>query len=206
MHTTGIVFIGTPHRFKSHHDALDQLYKLVFLPGPDIKRGVSRKVEHLTEQISLTNKQFVTTKLLDRACIFNIISQSIVDTMKDIADANKLEGADGRNYGKDRTWSNATVTPFHRYSHFIGHSFESSGRVRQHDINHLDLTRDEGCSALETFSERFEMAGFSKWAAFLRLKITEITNHLLIYRSQNQLRPDFTPVAIVIPCASNAGA
>ncbi|KAG8674131.1 hypothetical protein FPOAC1_000094 [Fusarium poae] len=154
MHTTGIVFIGTPHRFKSHHDALDQIYQLLFLPGPDIQRGVSRIVEHLTEQISLTNKQFVTTKLLDRACIFNIISRSITDSLTEIAD--------GRNYDKVRAWSKATVTPFHRYSHFIGHSFESSGRVHQRTVNHLDLIRDEGCSALESFSKRFEMTGFSK--------------------------------------------
>ncbi|CEI63686.1 unnamed protein product [Fusarium venenatum] len=154
------VFIGTPHQFQSQDDAVDQIYKLVNLPGPDIKKQTFMKVKHLADQIARTNTRFVATKLLDRACIFNIISQSISDSLAGKADDNKFEGADGCNYEQDRTWSKTTVTPFHRYTHFIGHSFEASGRRRNNQINHLDLIRDEGCSLLNLFSDIFKMTGF----------------------------------------------
>ncbi|KAF4333733.1 ankyrin repeat [Fusarium beomiforme] len=159
MHTTGIVFIGTPHRFQSQEDLEDQIYKLVLLPGPDVKKKTLTKVKHLAEQIDRINKRFLTTKLLDRACIFNFISQSITNSLADKAPDDESEAADGGNYDK-HDWSK-TVTPFRRYTHFIGHAFEASGRFRYGEISHLDLIRDEGSSEIGSLLEKFESAGFT---------------------------------------------
>ncbi|KAF9768543.1 hypothetical protein IL306_014142 [Fusarium sp. DS 682] len=153
------VFIGTPHRFQSQDDMEDQIYKLVLLPGPDIKKKALTKVKHLAEQIGRINKRFPTTKLLDRACIFNIISQSVTDSLADKAADDEFEAADGDSY-ENKDWSK-TVTPFRRQTYFIGHSFEASGRLRYDDISHLDLIRDEGSSALDTLAEIFGFTGFT---------------------------------------------
>ncbi|KAL6918825.1 hypothetical protein FSST1_002851 [Fusarium sambucinum] len=153
------VFIGTPHRFESIDDACDQIYKLVYLPGPDIKNGTLSRVKHLAEQTERTNARFVTTKLLDRACIFNILSQNVTDSLAKKADDEVVEGADGFNYNA-KDWSQ-TVAPFRRNAHFIGHSFEAGGRLRNNNINHLDLIRDEGCTILDSVSKTINKVGFS---------------------------------------------
>jgi hypothetical protein len=161
------VFIGTPHRFESQDDAEDQILKLVLLPGPEIKKGALTKAKYLAEQIDETNKRFLSTKLLDRACIFNIISQSVINSLLYKAADDLAESSDDYEYDPTDPGFIKTVTPFRRNSHFIGHSFEASGRVRRDLISHLDLVRDEGSEELDTF--QLEMTGFSKPCPLQRL-------------------------------------
>ncbi|KAF5709137.1 ankyrin repeat [Fusarium globosum] len=157
MHTTGIVFIGTPHRFESQDDAEDQILKLVLLSRPDIRGRDLMKAKYLAEQTDQINKRFLSTKILDRACVFNMISQSAIDSLSYKAADDQSEAADGCSY--DITDPNTAVTPFRRNTHFIGHAFEASGRARSDTINHLDLIRDEGIAMLESTNETLERTG-----------------------------------------------
>lgn len=154
------MFIGTPHRFESQDDAEDQILKLVLLSGSDIRRGDVMRAKYLAEQIDQINKRFLGTKLLDRACIFNIMSQSLTDSLSYKAADDESEAADGYSY--DITDLNTAVTPFRRDTHFIGHAFEASGRARSDAINHLDLIRDEGMTMLESANEAFNKNGICK--------------------------------------------
>ncbi|KAM0514996.1 hypothetical protein ACHAPE_006318 [Trichoderma viride] len=156
MHTTGLVFLGTPHRFQSQDDLEDQLHKLVLLPGPEIRKKIFVKVRHLAKQVNRANQRFLTTKLFDRACIFNHFIQDVkASRAEGLADDNSTpdDGVDYENVDLDKA-----VTPFRRYAHFVGHSFEASGKFRSHHMGHLDLVRDEASSSLSSLSSRLGSA------------------------------------------------
>jgi hypothetical protein len=49
---------------------------------------------------------------------------------------------------------NKAVTPFSRYAHFVGHSFEASGRWPANQMSHLNPVKDEA---------RSNFGNISKW-------------------------------------------
>ncbi|KAF7554349.1 hypothetical protein G7Z17_g2957 [Cylindrodendrum hubeiense] len=139
--TTALIFLGTPHRFQSMSDLEDQLHKLILLPGPEIRNRVLPKVRNLAVQVNKTNQSFLATKLFDRAVIFNIFTQSVVDSLSQ-KHIDETIGADGTDLEKKESLENA-VTPFPRYAHFVGHSFEAAGRLRLTNVDHLNHTRGD---------------------------------------------------------------
>ncbi|KAM0218323.1 hypothetical protein ACHAPA_002405 [Fusarium lateritium] len=150
MHTTGMVFMGTPHRFKSQDDAEDQLHKLLLLPGPEIKERLFAKIRHLVMQANRVNQRFLTTKLYDRACIYNYFAQNIKASLAEsTTNANSVHVS---GIGTESVQSDKVVTPFPRYAHFVGHSFEACGRWRSNILNHLDLVRDVASPNLDEIS------------------------------------------------------
>ncbi|KAI1654117.1 putative ankyrin repeat protein [Daldinia decipiens] len=139
MLTTAIFFLGTPHRFQSTDDLEDQLHKLILLPGPHIRSQVLSKVKNLARQVSMINQGFLATKVLDRAVIFNLFTQNIHDSLKQ-GNADKTAND---IHDIDENDTNHPVTPFSRYTHFIGQSFEAAGRSRCEYISHEDLARGD---------------------------------------------------------------
>ncbi|KAH8659968.1 putative ankyrin repeat protein [Xylariales sp. PMI_506] len=161
--TTAILFLGTPHRARDLDDLEDQLHRLILLPGPDIRTQALKKVKNLARQVMRINQSFPQTKLLDRAVIYNVFSQ-------DVREARQQRPIDTTASEYDETPMNMdeagaageVVTPFTRYVHGIGNSFESSGRIRC-DLageDHLRLVRgDKADSWSRDISETFNTTG-----------------------------------------------
>ncbi|KAL6887054.1 putative ankyrin repeat protein [Trichoderma evansii] len=136
--TTAIIFMGTPHRFQSMQDLEDQLHNLLLLPGPDIRYGFLSKVRNLASHVNRINQDFLATKLLDRAAIFNIFVQNWRDSLR----KRRAEGDESIPEVEEYDIPDP-VTPFSRYTHFIGQSFEAAGRIRINRIDHADLIRGD---------------------------------------------------------------
>jgi hypothetical protein len=141
------VFLGTPHRFESAYDAEDQLCKLVLLPGPEIGGRTLSKVRELARQVTRVNQRFLATKILDRAAIFNVIAHPETQPEREYRKRNladestvKTTASSLDDMDEDDDIA-AAVTPFSRYAHHHGHSFEGPGWFRLRDVDHLALVR-----------------------------------------------------------------
>ncbi|KAI1387300.1 ankyrin repeat protein [Hypoxylon trugodes] len=139
--TTAIIFLGCPHRAHSIDDLEDQIYQLIQLPGPDIKYRVTQKVKDLARQVNAANETFLATKLLDRAVVFNVFTHNVRTSL------DKCPIDDNASYiakpsGPYDELANP-VTPFPRYAHAIGHSFEAYGRIACLTISHMELMEDD---------------------------------------------------------------
>lgn len=141
----------------------DQLHKLILLPGPEIKNGVLSKVRNLARQVDWINQAFLATKLLDRAVVFNIFTQNIQDSLRQqSANENIADSIDI----SDKDDIHSPVTPFTRYAHFTGQSFEAAGRIQcdNDGLDHVDLIQgDEEDCWCSTVSSMFNAWGFSKF-------------------------------------------
>ncbi|KAI1099976.1 putative ankyrin repeat protein [Jackrogersella minutella] len=138
--TSAIIFLGTPHRSQSLDQLEGQLLKLMLLPGSDIKRNILSKVKNLARQVNSANQRFLATKILDRAVIFNIFVQSKRDSWEQNPvddDVASIMVPRNKDYPSD------PVTPFPRYAHHIGNSFDATGRLRLNEMDHLDLIRGD---------------------------------------------------------------
>ncbi|KAI8966064.1 putative ankyrin repeat protein [Daldinia sp. FL1419] len=133
--TSAIVFLGTPHRFQSQDDLEDQLYKLVHLPGPEIRNRVVNKVKELAHQVDRINQNFLETKILDRAVVFNVLSYDTRSLRQGDVDDTATNDISLKVYDDLLH----PVTPFIRYAHFVGQSFEAAGRISYVDIDHKDF-------------------------------------------------------------------
>lgn len=136
--------MGTPHRFRCRDEIEDQLHKLLLLSGPEISNKLFAKVRHLATQVDRANQRFLTTKLFDRACIYNYFAQDVKASLAEI-----------HPIGENFVDLSKAVIPFSRYAHFVGHSFEASGRWRANDMSHLNLIQDESSPNLGIISKWF---------------------------------------------------
>lgn len=120
-------------------DLEDQIHELILLPGPDIKHQTIRKVKNLASQVNKANQDFLATKILDRAAIFNIITENIRESLEQ----KPIDNSASYTYGPGVYKANPPnrVAPFPRYAHSIGHSFEAAGRINCDNLGHLDLVR-----------------------------------------------------------------
>lgn len=163
------IFLGVPHRFESQDELEDQLHKLILLPGPKISRMTLVKVKHLAKQVNRINHNFLETKLLERASVFNFLIQSVERSLEEMPAGVKPK----EDYSDDAI--EKAVTPFKRYAHFIGHSFEGAGRWRWNDFSHLDFVREEGKSKLSGKLWLFNDPGYCKYYYHTRGSIRRLT-------------------------------
>ncbi|KAF4951589.1 hypothetical protein FGADI_7364 [Fusarium gaditjirri] len=144
MLTTGLVFMGSPHRFQSQDDLEDQLHKLIQLPGPEIKNKTVLKIGCLARQIDSTNLRFLATKLFDRATTFNLFIHDAKASLAANAAGDKSPGADGVDYeGED-----------------FRNSFEAAGRWRWDEYGHMDFVRETISPAFSDIAYVFGATGF----------------------------------------------
>ncbi|KAK4244200.1 hypothetical protein C7999DRAFT_44090 [Corynascus novoguineensis] len=138
------IFLETPHRFRSTYDLEDQLCRLLLLPGPKITNGIPAKVKELGRQVTRANQRFLSTKIIDRAVVFNVFVQNPRKTSKqDSIDKSTAEPI--------------PATPFPRYAHELGHSFETAGRFVMVDLNHKSLIK--GGEWVQWLAEQFNSPG-----------------------------------------------
>ncbi|KAK6952058.1 hypothetical protein Daesc_006587 [Daldinia eschscholtzii] len=155
------IFLGTPHRFESQDDLEDQLHKLIRLPGPEIRNMVPNKVKVLAQQVDRINQSFLATKMLDRAVIINHFTHNTYDSLREAGLANG-DVDDTHLTDEDEYNFSFPVTPFSRYSHFIGHSFEAFGRISCRIVDHADFIKgDPNKVWLFLISKLFNVSGSS---------------------------------------------
>ncbi|KAL7919235.1 putative ankyrin repeat protein [Trichoderma austrokoningii] len=137
--TTTIIFLGTPHQSLPSDDLEEQIYLLLSLPGPPIGYGLLHKVRNMACSIQKINDNFLATKLLDRALIFNVFVQNWDDSLRQ----RRALGYDSIPEGYEYDDVPHPITSFPRYTHHIGHSFEAFGRVRLNVADHANLIRGD---------------------------------------------------------------
>lgn len=108
------------------------------MPGPDVAYDVPTKIDTLASQLVQINDAFFKTKLLDRSLIFNVFSQNKLDSFRR-SNLNPETDEDSDIVNGD--------TPFTRYAHSFGHSFESVHRYRLSRLSHFELARPEDDTA-----------------------------------------------------------
>jgi hypothetical protein len=173
--------LGTPHRFESTEDVEDQLYKLLLLPGPEISYDRLRKSKTLARQVTKINQQFLETKMLDRAGVFNLFTQNIRQSREKCRIHGEIPGGLAPillEYDEQDQIS-GPVTPFPRYAHHIGYAFEAAGRSRINKLDHSMLARGEpGGTRFPWVSSLFNVDGFRKSLLYIarRLCHSALTN------------------------------
>lgn len=121
------------------------------------------KARELARQVTRTNEQFLSTKILDRSAVFNVFSQNLRHSRKQNPIDENTAGETGLVPDGSAEDDNAAgpVTPFTRYSHHDGHSFEAAGRIRVFHADHAALVRGEGGWFL-MLSGYFNVIGYRK--------------------------------------------
>ncbi|UKZ79628.1 hypothetical protein TrVFT333_007388 [Trichoderma virens FT-333] len=136
MLTTCIIFLGTPHQCKYIKDLEDQILQLIQLPGPHtIKNFPMEKANCLASQVNRINQTFSSTKLIDRAVIFNIFTQTSDET----SDHDCSLANDWGNHGTPNALK--VVTPFRGSAHSIGLPYAAVGVFALRTIGRLDLVK-----------------------------------------------------------------
>jgi hypothetical protein len=116
----------------------------------------------------MINQRFLSTKILDRAAIFNMFAQNSPESqnqnIQDLVAENSVGAAAPNLLGRDEDDEAVdSVTPFPRYAHHVGHSFEAAGRYRYDGARHTGLVRGEPSGTwVSWLSELFNVAGFRK--------------------------------------------
>ncbi|KAM0512787.1 hypothetical protein ACHAPE_008540 [Trichoderma viride] len=161
IQTTAIVFLGTPHCFHSLEDLEDQVLALIMLQRPAIKTQLLRKVKRLANQVERANQTFLSTKLFDRAVIFNILTQNIRDTESSRPSDDKTTNATAIKNDYDNLDASAAATPLSSFTYAVGHSFESVGRYVLEKLDHLHVVSGDGSdeSWVRRISNMFNMDG-----------------------------------------------
>lgn len=119
------------------------------------------KVRSLAFHVNRSNENFLATKLLDRAAIFNVFAQNWRGSLRQ----RRAEGDDSIPEGYEHDDVPDPITPFSRYTHCIGQSFEASGRHRNDWIDHADLIHGDNWEDpwIKSVSDRFNEHGYSKY-------------------------------------------
>lgn len=138
---SGQFFLSTPHRALSVDHLEDELLQLIYLPGPQkIRTGALEKAKNLAAQVHRINQEFLHTKMLDRAVIFNVFTKCSLDYMGQPSKDDDNVSDD--SFTTDSEADLDPVTPFPRFSHSYCQSFETMGRFRT-VYDHMDLVKGD---------------------------------------------------------------
>ncbi|KAF3074201.1 Ankyrin-3 [Trichoderma lentiforme] len=142
--STAIVFLGSPHRFRSFEDLEDQLLALILLQGPAIRAQLLKKVKMLADQVERANETFLSTKLFYRVTIFDISAHNIPDATKLRLFENKATHTSSMKNDQEVLDIPKPATPFSYFEYSIGYPFESANRFVLDKVHHLDMVRGNG--------------------------------------------------------------
>ncbi|KAH6999463.1 ankyrin repeat protein [Ilyonectria destructans] len=142
--STAIFFLSTPHRALSVDHLEDELLQLIYLPGSQkVRTGALEKAKNLAAQVHRINQEFLHTKLLDRAVIFNVFTKCYRDYMtQPTKDDKDDDNASDDSITTDSEAELDPVTPFPRFAHSYCQSFETFGRFRT-VYDHMDLVKGD---------------------------------------------------------------
>lgn len=86
------------------------------------------------------NRQFLATKLLDRATILNILVQKKLESPKE-GQIGGCASHDGKNESNSDHCE--TETPFTTFAQSLSQSFEAAGRIHLNQMDHSKLVRGD---------------------------------------------------------------
>ncbi|KAF4994266.1 hypothetical protein FGRMN_5904 [Fusarium graminum] len=143
--STGIVFLGCPHRAESIEVLEDELHNLLGLPGPDIRKGVMTKIRDLARQVNDTNIRALDGNLFTRITNINVFYLAPIPK-------DGEPGYDTPRFTRHfittapmRELPIVPALPFSQYTLTTSHWMEAWNRFPQSTVDHADLVRgDEG--------------------------------------------------------------
>lgn len=125
-------------------DLEDQVLALIMLQGSVIRTQLLRKVKKLANQVERANQKFLSTKLFDRATIFNVFAQNIHDTRNHRLFDGKPTYATVTKSDHDALGAPAADIALSSFTYAVGHSFESVGRYGLEKLEHLHMISGDG--------------------------------------------------------------
>lgn len=169
--STAIIFLGCPHRAESIEVLEDELYNLMSLPGPDVKKGIMRKIKDMAFQVNDVNIRALDGNLFSR--LVNINAFYLVDLPKEAEtkqessvpedeDQNTRIQQDTSQCGLQFSaplieFPTPPASPFSRYTLTTGHWMEIDSRYSQSVIDHAGLVRgDEGVDEYKSWVTKLD--------------------------------------------------
>lgn len=145
-------------------DLEDQVFALIMLKEPAIRTQLLRKVKRLANQVERANQKFLSTKLFDRATVFNVFAQNIHDARNRRLFDGKSTHATVTKSDHDTLGAPAADTPLSSFAYAVGHSFESVGRYGLEKLDHLHMVSGDGLdeSWVRRIFKMFNMDGCRK--------------------------------------------
>lgn len=133
----------------------------MMLQGPAIRTQLMRKAKRLANQVERANQTFLSTRLFDRAAIFNILTQNIRDTGSSRSSDDNTTNATVIKNDPNNLNASAAATPFSSFTYAVGHSFEAVGRYVLEKLDHLHVVSGDGPdeSWVRRISNMFNMDG-----------------------------------------------
>jgi hypothetical protein len=158
------IFLGCPHRAETIEVLEDELHHLMCLPGPDIWKGMMKKIRDLALQVNDVNIRALEGNLFSQIANINVFylpdlpkepyaSQVEAEMKRDSLPAEQLSAV---GIPELRT---VPASPFSWYTLTTSNWMEADNRHRQSVITHTDLVRgdegvDEDDSWIVTLSNR----------------------------------------------------
>lgn len=166
------IFLGCPHRAESIEVLEDELYNLMSLPGPDVKKGIMRKIRDMAYQVNDVNIRALDGNLFSR--LVNINTFYLPDLPKEAE--TKQEASVQEEEHQNATIQQDTsqsvphsstpliefptppASPFSQYTLTTGHWMEIDSRCSQSDIDHASLVRgDEGVEEYKSWVTKLDI-------------------------------------------------
>ncbi|KAG5811160.1 hypothetical protein H9Q74_013689 [Fusarium xylarioides] len=163
--STTIIFLGCPHRSESLETLEDEIFTLISLPGPELKKDRVRKIKNITNQVEAINTEFLQSKLMRRSTNINIYHLKDLpdeEKTKSTVDPPPVDDATDGNTENDSLSPQETLSipiensqlsftglpkspraPFGRYSISTFTTFDASNQFRLLDIDHVELVRGD---------------------------------------------------------------
>lgn len=171
------IFLGCPHRSKSTEDLEDELFSLLCLPGPPMKKRILQKIRHLARQIERVNLEFLETNVLDRAVVLNVISEPQGQGQTDVTNEPQVMGPvakEGKAAEHTRNPALSAFFPFSPYTCTPCHNLGFCSVSKLSGVGHAELVRNPKVSngipwaaLLVVFFN--QVAGYSKFSRPLQL-------------------------------------
>ncbi|KAM0212656.1 hypothetical protein ACHAQI_004612 [Fusarium lateritium] len=144
------IFLGCPHRAESIEVLEDELHNLMCLPGPDIRKGIMRKIRDLAIQVNDVNIQVLEGNLFSR--IANINAFYLPELPEETSGGQGKIETEGNILQFEQHSTMITpelptvpASPFSWYTLTTSNWMEADSRHRQSVISHADLVRgDDG--------------------------------------------------------------
>lgn len=159
------VFLGCPHRAESIEVLEDELHNLMSLPGPDVRKGIMRKIRDVAHHVNNVNIRFLDTNLFSRLATINVFYLSDLPNPETEQEpsSKEVQGHQAGTSGSPQGSSSPLIvsptpptSPFSRYTLTINNWPEFDGRYRQSSIDHAGLVRgDEGVDEDESWVTKF---------------------------------------------------
>ncbi|KAH8733608.1 ankyrin repeat-containing domain protein [Ilyonectria robusta] len=170
--STAIIFLGCPHRAESIEVLEDELYNLMSLPGPDVKKGIMRKIKDMAYQVNDVNIRALDGNLFSRLVNINTFYLPDLPKEAETKQESSVQEEEHQNATIQQDTSQSVphsstpliefptppASPFSQYTLTTGHWMEIDSRCSQCDIDHANLVRgDEGVEEYKSWVTKLDI-------------------------------------------------